>query len=242
MNDILKINDQEVTGEDLLPLLRKYNLLSQLAREMIVDQALSEAEIELTTEELNIARQQFLAKNQISNDNQLQNFLKLQHLSLEQLEEQIGRQVKLEKFKETNWQNKLEAYFLQRKGQLDQVVYSLIRSRDSGLIQELYFRIQEGESSFAELARQYSQGSEAQTGGLIGPVELHVPHPKIAQLLSSSQPGQLLTPTRIEDWFVILRLEKQVPAQLDSPTRYKLQEELFNSWLNDEMAKKVSFQ
>ena len=46
------------------------------------------------------------------------------------------------------------------------MVYSLIRSKDPGVAQELYFRIQEGENTFSELARQYSQGSEAQTGGL----------------------------------------------------------------------------
>ena len=35
------------------------------------------------------------------------------------------------------------------------------------------------------------RGQEAQTGGLIGPVELSVPHPALARILSISKPGQL---------------------------------------------------
>jgi len=42
----------------------------------------------------------------------------------------------------------------------------------------------------AELARD-SQGPEAETGGLIGPVELSNPHPAIAQMLSISKPSHL---------------------------------------------------
>lgn len=102
---------------------------------------------------------------------------------------------------------------------------------DPGLAQELYFRIQEGEQSFAELAREYSQGSEARTGGLLGPMTLSTPHPLIARILFASQPGQLSSPIRIEEWFVIVRLEKLIPAQLDASMRRRLLNELFESWL-----------
>jgi len=51
----------------------------------------------------------------------------------------------------------------------------VIRTKDPGVAQELYFRIQAGEQSFAEVAREYSQGPEAYTCGLLGPVELSMP-------------------------------------------------------------------
>jgi hypothetical protein len=79
-------------------------------------------------------------------------------------------------------------------GQLDKVVYSVIRTKDMGVAQELYFRIQEGEQSFSELAREYSQGPEALTGGLTGPVELILPPRPLAGMLSVSQPDQLWPP------------------------------------------------
>ena len=114
----------------------------------------------------------------------------------------------------------------------------LFRSRttEAGIAQELYFRIQEGEATFAELAQQYSQGSEAQTGGLIGPVELNAPHPKIAQMLTASKPGQLHPPLLIGEWWILLRLEKYQSAQLDEPTRHRLLADLFQKWLAEQMA------
>ena len=64
-------------------------------------------------------------------------------LTEEQLEEMAIRPVLLEKFKQQTWRNQVERYFLTRKSSLDQVVYSLIRTKNPGLAQELYFRIAE---------------------------------------------------------------------------------------------------
>jgi parvulin-like peptidyl-prolyl isomerase len=157
-----------------------------------------------------------------------------------QLEALAIRGLLIEKFKQTTWGHKLESYFLSRKGQLDRVIYSLIRTQDPGIAQELYFRIQEGEQSFADLAREYSQGPEAQTGGLIGPVELSTPHPTVAQMLRTSQPGQLYPPIRLGEWLVIIRLEKFIPTQLDASIRQRLLNECFSIWLSEQLKEQLA--
>ena len=58
-----------------------------------------------------------------------------------------------------------------------------------------------------------------------------MPHPALARILSISQPGQLWPPTRVGEWFVVVQLEKFFPARLDDPTRQRLLDELFNTWL-----------
>jgi parvulin-like peptidyl-prolyl isomerase len=90
----------------------------------------------------------------------------------------------IEKFKIATWGHKVESYSLSlaRKISLDQVVYSLIRTKDQGLAQEIYFRIQKGELSFVKLTREYSQGSETHTDGLLGSVPVCQPHPAIEKL------------------------------------------------------------
>lgn len=239
MSAILQIGQEVIQGEDLYPLLAQHRLLPQLAREVLIDRAI--ADIDCSPEERELARQKFVQQYQLASEEQVRTWLQRQGMTLEQLENLMVRDLKLEKFKQATWGHQLEGYFLKAKSKLDRVVYSLIRNHDVGITQELYFRIQEGETSFAELARQYSQGSEAQTGGLIGPVELSVPHPSIAQLLSSSQPGQVCAPTRVGEWWVILRLEKYLPAQLDGPTRQRLLDELFQNWLGEQLQANVSF-
>ncbi|MEQ9671357.1 peptidylprolyl isomerase [Coleofasciculus sp. G2-EDA-02] len=239
MTAILKVGDQTITAEEVIPLLAKYQLLPQLLREIIIDQAI--ATVHCTDEEKTAACEQFYAKNQLTSEEERQAWRDRQGVTLEQVEELAVRGLKLEKFKQETWGHKIESYFLKRKGRLDRVIYSLIRTKEAAIAQELYFRIQEGEQSFNELARDYSQGPEAQTGGLVGPVELSTPHPTLAQMLTVSQPGQLWPPTRLGDWFIVIRLEKFLPVQLDDAMRQRLLEEMFTTWLQEQLRQQISF-
>ncbi|MEO0489480.1 MAG: hypothetical protein AAFZ49_07950, partial [Cyanobacteria bacterium J06659_2] len=72
-------------------------------------------------------------------------------------------------------------------------------------------------------------------------VELSVPHPTLAKMLSISQPNQIWSPTRIGEWFIIVRLEKFVPAQMDEAMRQRLLNELFSQWLQTQL-KQVAVQ
>ncbi|HBE20210.1 MAG TPA: peptidylprolyl isomerase [Cyanobacteria bacterium UBA11149] len=233
MNSVLQVGDRTIAAEELIPLLAKYQLLPQLLREIIVDGAITA--IDCTPEEKTLACQQFYERNQLMTEADRLAWLERQNMTNEQVEELVDRGIKIEKFKQLNWANKIDSYFLKRKEMLDRAIYSLLRTKDGAMAQELYFRIQEGEQSFSDLAKEYSQGPEVQTGGLIGPVQLNFPHPMLAQMLRVSQPGQLWPPTRLGEWFIIVRLEKFFPAQLDDQMRRQLTDELFNSWVQEQV-------
>ncbi|MBR8830149.1 MAG: hypothetical protein N5P05_002807 [Chroococcopsis gigantea SAG 12.99] len=233
MKGVIQIGKQEITDEELFPLLTQYGMLPQLAREVIVDRAVGS--IECTPEEENFARNRFYQQNQLFTEEQVKEWLARYGMTMQQLQELSLKEFKLEKFKHQTWGNKLESYFIQYKSRLDRVVYSLLRTKNPGLAQELYFRIQGEECTFGELAKKYSEGSEAETEGLIGPVELHVPHPQISQMLIASKPGQLWPPTQVGEWIIIVKLEKYIGSQLDEATRNRLLNELFNEWLREKM-------
>ncbi|WP_306467011.1 peptidylprolyl isomerase [Thermoleptolyngbya sichuanensis] len=233
MGHVLQIGNRSVTSEELPSLLAGYQMLPQLVQEVLIDEAI--APITCAEEELIGAREQFYAQHQIVDEATRQQWLNRHGMTLAQLDALATRSLRIEKFKEATWGAKLESYFLERKSKLDKVIYSLIRTQDMGIAQEIYFRVMEGEQSFAELARTYSQGPEAQTDGLIGPVELSVPHPQLAHMLSISQPGQLWPPHRIGEWIVIIRLEKFIPAQMDEQMRRRLLNESFSQWLQQQL-------
>ncbi|MEH2445489.1 MAG: peptidylprolyl isomerase [Nostoc sp.] len=245
MTEAIQIGNRTITASELISLLASYQMLPQLQRELILDEAIDQssrsANVAISTlEEVSQAKQQFYAEKQLKNEEDIQAWMAHQGVTPEQLEVIITRKLKIEKFKQTTWGNKLESYFFQSKAKLDKVIYSLLRTQDVGIAQELYFRIQAKENSFADLAREYSLGPEAQTGGLVGPIELNALHPIMVQMLSSSQPGQILPPTRIADWFVILRLEKFIPAQLDEFMKVRLLNELFEIWLQEQQKQIMS--
>ena len=239
MSVVLEVDNQVYTAEDLVPLLTQYQMLPKLAQEILIDRAI--ANVECTAEENNLTFEQFCQQNQFTSDEQVQGWLEKQGMTREQLQNLITKRLRLERYKQNNWDDQVDAHFIKRKSQLDRVVYSLIRIEKPEVAQELYFRIKDDQNTFSTLAMEYSQGTEAQTGGLIGPVEINAPHPKIAQVLKTCQPGQLIPPTRVGEWIVIVRLENYLSAKLDPPMRQRMLDELFNQWLNEAIKQKVSF-
>ncbi len=231
--DLLKIGDRILQSDELVPLLSKTNLLSRLIQEVIIEDAI--ADIELTPDEIAAAEADFCKRNQITNAEDANAWAQRQYGTPDLIRVTACREQKLAKFKQQTFGKNLESYFLQRKARLDRVLYSLIRTSQVGLAQELYFRIHDDGQSFSDLAKEYSEGQEAKTGGLIGPVELSVPHPTLAGLLSVSKPGQIWPPKRIGEWYVVVRLEKFFPAQLDDAMRERLLEELFQQWLRERL-------
>jgi len=135
---------------------------------------------------------------------------------------------------------KAEQRFLERKNNLDQVVYSLLRLEDGFLAQELYLQIAEGESNFADLAAQHSEGNEKATRGVVGPVALDRAHPILVEKLRSSSVGTLLEPFRIQQWWLVVRLEQYEPAQFDQAMAQRMSIELLDEWINEELAPNVA--
>lgn len=228
MAAVLKIGDSELDIRTLLEQLQQHQLLPRLVQEVVLDEAIES--VACDPEE---SYKVFCRQRNLLTEEQQQAWQTQHKLTQEQMYMNALRDAKIAKFKEDTWGNQVESYFLERKINLDRVLYSLIRTKDPSLAQELYFRLNDDGESFAELARHYSEGQEAQTGGLIGPVELSVPHPMIGRMLSVSQAGQLWSPTPIGEWYVITRLEKFVPAQFDDAMRQRLIDELFKTWLHE---------
>ena len=233
MTVLFQAGEQKIQPTEMLEMMTRYQLMPQFLRGLIIDKAI--ADIPYTEEEMLSAVAQIEAQYQLNTPEAKAAWLQNQGLTAEQLQELSVRPLRVEKYKQANWGNKVENYFLTRKPYLDQVVYSLIRTKDLGLANEIYFRIQEGEQSFAELAEKYSQGPEGKSGGLLGPVSLKQPHPLIGQLLAVSQPGQLWPPRALAEWFVIIRLEKNIPAQLDDAMRRRLVDEMFETWVGEQI-------
>lgn len=225
----IQLGNQTISATELPQLLAEYQLLPQFQREVIINKAITD--IELTPQEKANSIEQFSQQNKLTTPEAQAAAQQQLCITSQQFEAIATKELRIEKFKIATWGNKLEQYFLQYKPQFDQVVYSLLRTENSEIAQELFFRIQDGDATFADCAKHYSQGTEAQTGGLIGPVPISQPHPAIAQKLGTSKTGQILPPMKLENWYVIIRLEKLIGAQLDDATRTTLLNHLFEEWL-----------
>jgi len=142
------------------------------------------------------------------------------------IREAAGREARIAKWKESTFGPQVGEYFQERKGMLERVVYSLLRVREAGVARELWFRLREGEATFAELAPAHGGGSEKLTGGIIGPVALGAMHPALADRLRGAREGELLEPFAVARWHLLARLEKRIPAVLDANLHARILDEL----------------
>lgn len=207
--------------------MTSYQMPPQVLHRLILDQAL--ATVEYSPEEYEAFCQQ------MHQEGAYQTWLQQQGVTPEQFDAWAHRELKIRKFQQQRWGKKLNSYFLQRKYQLDQVVCSLIYLHNKEIAQELYFRIIEGEQSFAEVARAYSEAPEAEVGGTVGPIELGKLPPTLARLFHGGRLGQLWEPVAVEKWIVIARLEQVLPVQLDESMRQVLLNELLDDWLKNQL-------
>jgi hypothetical protein len=172
-----------------------------------------------------------LTEQGIDNDAAMEAYFQRKGWSHDDLAYFATKGARLQRFKRAVFREEVEIRFLERKLDLDQVEYSLIRVEDESLAFELHQRLLEGEASFAELAPAYSTGPERESGGRVGPLSLTQAHPVVAEKLRISQPGQLWPPFFLVNIWLILRLEKRHNTGLDDSLREELLSELFHLWL-----------
>ena len=194
------------------------------------------AQERLSEEEQQQALAAFAQERRIGSAEELDQFRQAQLLTPGALTALIERPWRLRRHCDRLFKPKAEARFLERKTQLDRVVYSLIRLGDEGLARELYLRLDEGEANFADLAAEYSEGPERSTRGVVGPAPLTQAHPLLVERLRTATPGVVQEPFRIESWWLVFRVESLTPATFNDTMADQMSEELFEEWLEAEVA------
>lgn len=211
-----------VRQQGLAPLLARAWVLDELARAVPLDPQRQQQLV-----------RQWLEQRGVNSEADLADWLQLQGLEPDDLQVIATQEARLQRFCRHRWSDEVALQFLRRKTELDQVVYSLLRTADPDLAQELHQRLLEGEASFADLAEAHGEGRERLSRGLIGPLPLAAAHPEIAGRLRISEPGQLWPPFEAADVWVLLRLEERLPAHLNAETRAQMLMELFEAWVQE---------
>ncbi|NEO88423.1 MAG: peptidylprolyl isomerase [Spirulina sp. SIO3F2] len=229
MSQVLQIGDYQLAPEELVARLKQYQLLPQLERELRIDQAIGS--IACSEKESQFACEQFYQQRHLNSPEQRQQWHQQQGLSAVELIAFATRQLRINKFKTQTWGSQLESYFLKRKPDLDLYSFSILSLPEPGIAQELYYRLELGEQTFAEIAREHATDAERQTGGRIGPVPLGQLTPALARCLKSNPPGTLVPPFALGEGVVIVQVGEVKAARLDEPMRRQLLDELFEQWL-----------
>jgi PPIC-type PPIASE domain len=233
MSTIVRIGTHQLTAARVCQHLSTSQFLPQLLREIVIDEALAQWQP---------STQPQLAEGDTRVDGW--DIVDGELTPIEGINGPGGmviaaRDVKLQEFKQEVWGAKLGSYYLSRKSQLDRIVCSVMQVENEETAQELFFRVQSGGKSFAELAFKYSQGAEARDGGKLGPIPVASLHPEIYRQVLHLEPGQLSSLFIIAPFYMFVRLEELIPARFDDDLRGFLLDELFEKWVQDRIRTEI---
>lgn len=231
----LQIASRTIHLEELPQLLERFKLLVPLLRSLLIEESISS--INVSKDDQLKMQTKFLTDNQIDSPEKLSLWLKSRGLTEKQASANVLQALQLETFKNDRFTSDIPRIFMETKDQRDRVIYSLLRVKSQAAAQELYLSLEEGDATFTDLCQEHSSGPERETGGLIGPVEMSRLHPQIAEMLRISQPAQLWPPCQLEDWWVVVRLDKKIPAQLNSHMERRIRDECFEAWVKQQIDK-----
>lgn len=219
-------------NKEIIELLDKHEMLEVLIRKEILNETLSNIEIEDNL--IESTKSSIIKKNNLQTENDFELWLKNSGNNLMKFEIALKKTLQLNKYSLDNFSHKTEALFLKKQDELDFVTYSLIRVSEFCLANELYMRINEGEMDFGEIASKYSTGPEKNTKGLIGPLPVAKGHPIIKKLIRMSQIKEPTEPVQVGNSYIIFQLESLKKSKLDNDMKLELSKTLFEEWLIEE--------
>ena len=217
--------------------LASWGLFKKILLEQIIDKKVKDISVKKSL--IKSILEEWIQSKKIQSNQELEKWKKDNGFSNDNFSDYVIRTWKWKEWCRREFENEIPSYYLKRKPLLDVLTYSLLRVKSQHLALELYLRIKEKESTFKDIANKYSEGKESSNGGIIGPVSINNVHPLLAKLLQISKKNQLWKPRKIENWWVVVRLEEMRNTELNDEIKMMLSLELGNNFLNQEFAKLI---
>lgn len=218
---------------EALSVLQKTNLLKTLILSEVRREILTQVKIEKELKERTLKT--FLNKNGLDTEEKYQKFLIESCMQKQEVENFALSTLRLKQYCQDHLSNKVESRFLEKKNNLDDVVYSLIRVKGNPFkANEIYLRLKSKEEDFGDLAALYSEGPEKRTRGIVGPLPVGGAHPNLIPLLINGKEGEIQPPVEIAGMHLVLRVESYNAAKLDDFMREKMALELFDELVEEQ--------
>ena len=191
---------------------------------------LEEAEIQEEGDRFRVAKKLVKAKETLA-------WLQQHHLSVDDFEKLIGKKILSQKLANHLFGKNVESFFFQHQlDYLAAVTYEIILD-DKDLALEIFYALQEGETAFQDIAREYISNPDIRrTGGYQGVRRRTDFRPEIASAVFAANPPQPLKPIATAKGIYLIWVEEIIQPELDEQLRQQIITELFNNWLIQQIA------
>jgi len=216
--------------------LRRSLVLRSLTRDYLINNYLNNPTFDQALVDMNDIRV-WCDLNNIKNDSELEKWKELNFFDKTSFKDLVKRDLRWGSWCLERYKNDIENQYLNSDQFIEMVDYSLLRSSNENLINELYLRIIEKEDTFENLAEKFSEGDEKYSRGRIGLTHINTSHPQISKILKNSVPLKVNPPHKIESWWILIRLNQSKKNKLDNTQKLRIAlkkgEELIQKQLNN---------
>jgi parvulin-like peptidyl-prolyl isomerase len=208
-----------------------------VARMIIVETAQTQ-NVEIEDSELQQAADRFRRSKNLTSANTTWSWLQQHNLSIEEFEELIRLELLGKKLANHLFSRQVEPFFVEHQLDYAKVVMYEAIFDDPDLALELFYAIQENETTFWEVARQYIQEPDLRrSGGYRGVLSRQDLKPEISAAVFDANPPQVIRPIAIARKSHLIMVEEIIQPQLDESLRSQILARLFSQWLEQQVTR-----
>ena len=238
MTDLARINDEVITSEDFIKLLKltgRYDsLMEDILKDKLAVHAAKRQKIPIQPEELQERADQLRRVWGLHRAADTNKWLDAKGLSLEDLEQFVTEMIYHEKAMERVADDAaVEAYFNLNSPKFDAIDISHIVTDSEGKARELLAILEDDPEEFPDMAREHSLSDTREEGGYIGKVLRGALLPEVEGKVFNAQVGELLGPfpSPDENLYEIFIVNDKRKASLDDETREEVRRIVRDEWL-----------
>ncbi len=228
-----KISDRDLIYEVKIS-GRIPELTQGILRRKIIEEQVRIAKIEPDISELQQAADRFRLVNQLESAEATNQWLAERSLSVDDFEYIITQNLRSNKLAEHLFGNQVEKFFHQNLLDYSGAIIYEIILEDRDLAMEIFYSLQEGDLSFADVAHQYIPDPELRRrGGYIGMVGRRQLLPEVSAAVFAAKPPQLIAPITTAVGVHLIQVEEIITPELNERLHQQILDELFDRWLTD---------
>jgi PPIC-type PPIASE domain len=243
-NTNINISDRDLIYEAKLA-GKLPNLVRGIIRRKVIESQIKKAGIDPNAAELQQAADRFRTVNHLESAEATNNWLQEHHLSVDDFEDMVTQDLLATKLARHLFAHQVEQFFHQNFLDYSAATFYEIILEDRDLAMELYYSLQEGDLSFADVAHQYISDPEfSRRGGYVGTVGRKQLRPEISAAIFAATPPQLIKPIITAVGVHLIQVAEIIEPKLDERLHQQILIELFERWLSEktiEISPQISF-
>lgn len=245
MVDLIKINDDAITSDELIMHLKFNNdlddLLDQLVKDRLLMLGAEKAGVSATAEEVQESSDRLRRVLGLHRAADVHSYLDTMQATVDDFEAFVtGLVVKGKMTQHLTNEEKVGEYFKLNSPKFETVTLGHIGVVQEGVASEIVAMLEEDPTRFPDLAEEHSISDNAGEGGLLGTVRRGQVDPRIESKIFNSELKVPIGPVGEDDGpFDIFMVLEKTPASLDAYTEGEVRRAILDDWFT-ETVKEVS--